>query len=62
MILSFCPSHSGTDGVQLLKIESAGTGAEKALLADAKAKNPDAMATELLRLLQVNRRWALVVR
>ena len=39
--------------MQLLKIESAGTAAEKALLADVKAKNADATATELLRLFKV---------
>ena len=53
------PSHTHTHTLQLLKIESAGTGAEKALLADVKSKNPDTTATELLRLFQVRRRWAL---
>ncbi len=48
VISSFCHSHSGTAGVQLLKIESVGTVAEKALLADVKSKSPDATAIELL--------------
>ncbi len=39
--------------MQLLTIESACTAAETALLADVKAKNADAAATELLRLFQV---------
>ena len=53
------PSHTHTHTLQLLKIESAGTGAEKALLADVKAKNADATVTELLRLYRVRRRRAL---
>ena len=48
---SFFPSHCGTAGVQLLKLESA----EKALLAEVKAKNPDATPPELLRLFHVRR-------
>ena len=52
---SFFPSHCGTAGVQLLKVERAGTGAEKALLAEVKAKNPDATPPELLRLFHVRR-------
>ena len=52
-------AFAGMPSVQLLKIESAGTGAEKALLADVKSKNPDTTATELLRLFQVRYRWAL---
>jgi hypothetical protein len=52
---SLSPSHCSTAGVQLLTIESAGTAAETALLADLKAKNfKDATATELLRLFQVH--------
>ncbi len=39
--------------MQLLTIESAGTAAETALLADVKAQNADTTATELLRLFQV---------
>jgi hypothetical protein len=49
-------------GVQLAEIESAGTAAEKALLADVKSKNSDATSAVLLRLFQVRRGWALVVR
>jgi hypothetical protein len=40
-------------GVQLLKIESAGNAAEKALLRSLKANNVAATATGLLRLFQV---------
>ena len=56
------PQPCCTAGMQLLSIESAGTAAEMALLADVKSKNPDATATELLRLFQVRHRWALLVR
>jgi hypothetical protein len=48
--------------VQLLKIESAGTAGDKAVLADVKSKSAGATATELLRLFLVRRRWALSVR
>jgi hypothetical protein len=55
---SLCPNRCGTAGVQLAKIESAGTAAETALLADMKAKNPGASSIELLRLVKVCcRRW-----
>ena len=62
MFRSFSPAHCGTAGVQLLEIESAGNAAEMALLADVKARSPDATATELLRRFHVRRLWALVVR
>ena len=56
------PNHCSTAGVQLLKVESAGTAAETALLVDVKSKHPDATSTTLLRLLQVRCRWALLAR
>ncbi len=55
MFSSFSPAHCCSACAQLLKIESAGTGAEKALLADVKSKNADATATELLLLFHVRR-------
>ncbi len=49
--------------MQLALIAAAGTAAEKALLADVTAKNPDASYIELLRLFKVrSRRWALAAR
>ena len=46
--------------MQLAQIAAAGTAAEKALLADVTAKNPDASQIELHRLFKARRReWAL---
>ena len=42
--------------MQLAQIAADGNAAEKALLADVTAKNPDAAYTELLRLFKVRRR------
>jgi hypothetical protein len=58
---AFPPAIAAPPSVQLLKIESAGTAAEKALLADVKAKNADATATELLRLFKVRPSVAVVI-
>ena len=47
--------------MQLEQIAATGNAAEKALLADVTAQNPDASYVELLRLFTVCcRRWALV--
>jgi hypothetical protein len=42
--------------LQLAQIAATGTAAEKSLLADVTAKNPDASYIELLRLFKARRR------
>ncbi len=49
------PSLSSAVGLQLAQIAATGNAAEKALLADVTAKNPDASYIELLRLFKVRR-------
>jgi hypothetical protein len=50
------PSLQSSVGLQLAQFAVNGNAAEKALLADVTAQNPDASYVELLRLFKVRRR------